>query len=147
MMRITVFSDYALRVLTYLGVNGEQRTTVSEIATAYGISHSHLMKVVQSLAALGYVETTRGKGGGLKLARPPAEISLGQVLRATEEGSALVECFGPDSACRILSGCTLPRIFNEAIESFFATLDRYTLADLLVRPEQLVELLKIPHPA
>lgn len=134
-MRLTVFSDYSLRVLIYLGLQQDGLATVGEIAEAYGISRNHLMKVVQHLAAHHYVETVRGKGGGLRLAREPRAILLGELLRTTEE-DLLVECFSPETdQCRITPACTLPRILREASGSFFGILDKYTLADLL-RPEK-----------
>lgn len=142
-MRLTVFSDYALRVLIYVALQGERRTTVAEIADVYGISHSHLTKVVQSLANLGYLKTVRGKGGGLTLGQSPAAIRIGTLLRATEAGSAIVECMGEGGACRITAACALPTIFERATDSFFATLDDYTLADLIANPEWLKPLLAI----
>lgn len=140
-MRLTVFSDYALRVLIYVALQGERRATVAEIAAIYAISRSHLMKVVQCLAGLGYLETTRGKGGGLTLARPPADIRIGALLRQTEADTAMVECMGKGNTCRITPACALPRLFGLALDSFFATLDRYTLADLVAEPQALQPLL------
>ena len=132
-MRLTTFSDYAFRVLIYLG-GAQELATIADIANAYGISENHLMKVVHQLARLGYVETVRGKGGGMRLARPPREINVGEVLRATEDGFALVECMGEGgSDCRIARACALKGALGEALSAFLETLDRYTLADL-VRP-------------
>lgn len=143
-MRLTVFSDYTLRVLIYLGVRGEELSTIAEIAKAYGISRNHLMKVVHYLGQSGYVETMRGKGGGIRLAKKPSEINVGAVARATEGGSAIVECFdAEESTCQIQTACLLQGVFRQAVEAFFEVLDRYTLADL-VRPQQrLVKLLMI----
>ena len=132
-MRLTTFSDYAFRVLIYLG-STQGLATIADIANAYGISENHLMKVVHQLSRLGYIETVRGKGGGMRLARPPREIRVGEVLRATEDGFDLVECMGEgDSDCRIVRACVLKGALGEAIAAFLGTLDRYTLADL-VRP-------------
>ena len=142
-MRLTVFSDYALRVLIYVALQGERRATVAEIADVYGISHSHLTKVVQSLASLGYLKTVRGKGGGLTLGQPPETIRVGTLLRATEAGSAIVECMGEGGACRITAACALPKIFEQALDSFFAALDKNTLADLVANPDWLKPLLAI----
>lgn len=130
-MRLTVFSDYALRVLIYVALQGERRATVAEIAGVYNISRSHLMKVVQRLSALGYLETIRGKGGGLTLAQPPAAIHIGTLLKATEAGSAIVECMGVGGACCITPACALPNMFDLALDRFYAELDRHTLADLI----------------
>jgi Rrf2 family transcriptional regulator, nitric oxide-sensitive transcriptional repressor len=130
-MRLTRYTDYSLRVLIYLGLQPERLSSIREIAGAYGISESHLMKVVQALGQSGYVATLRGRGGGLKLAKPPHEINVGDVVRNTEDDLALVECFAEDGACRIAGPCRLRHLLTEALEAFFAVLDRYTLADLL----------------
>lgn len=140
-MRLTVFSDYALRVLIYVALQDERRSTVAEIATAYDISNSHLMKVVQYLSGLGYLETVRGKGGGITLGKVPTDIHIGTLLRATEAGSAMVECMGEEGACRITAGCALPGMFKQALDSFYAELDRFTLADLVKKPQFLQPLL------
>lgn len=139
-MRLTTFSDYAFRVLIYLG-STPGLATIADIANAYGISENHLMKVVHQLSRLGYIETVRGKGGGMRLARPPREIRVGEVLRATEDGFDLVECMGEgESDCRIVRACVLKGALGEAIAAFLGTLDRYTLADL-VRPSVAMVLL------
>jgi Rrf2 family nitric oxide-sensitive transcriptional repressor len=133
-MRLTTFSDYAFRVLIYLGSAPQSLATIADIAKAYGVSENHLMKVVHQLARLGYVETVRGKGGGMRLARPASEINVGEVLRATEDGFAIVECMGEDGGdCRIVRACALKGVLGEATAAFLKTLDAYTLADL-VRP-------------
>ncbi len=144
-MRLTSFADYSLRVLMYLGVQGDELATIGGIAAAYGISENHLMKVVHFLALQGYVETVRGKGGGLRLARPPERIGIGEVVRATEESLALVECFDAEqNQCNIAPACVLKGVFRKASDAFFAELDRYTLADLLRPAPRLVRIL---HPA
>jgi Rrf2 family nitric oxide-sensitive transcriptional repressor len=141
-MRLTTFSDYSLRVLMYLGVHGERLATIGEVAGAYGISENHLVKVVHHLAEHGYIETTRGKGGGMRLARPPAKINVGEVLWGTEENLVLVECFDrATSDCRIEPACVLKGVLGRAVAAFFATLERYTLADLLVTKPKLTRLL------
>lgn len=140
-MRLTVFSDYTLRVLIYLGVQRDGLATIADIAQAYAISRNHLMKVVQHLAANGYVDTVRGKGGGLRLARTPEEVRLGDVLRTTEE-DLLVACFSAaNPPCHIVPACGLPGILREANAAFFSTLEKYTLADLLRSQKRLATLL------
>jgi Rrf2 family nitric oxide-sensitive transcriptional repressor len=145
-MRLTAFSDYALRVLVYLGLHEGERCTVAGIAGAYGISANHLTKVVQHLAQDGYVETTRGKGGGMRLALAPERVNLGELMRGTEE-RRLVECFeGGASRCRIESACALRGILGDALEAFFAVLDRHTLADLLRPSRKLAKVLVFRPP-
>lgn len=134
-MRLTTFSDYAFRVLIYLGSTPEGLATIADIAAAYGISENHLMKVVHHLARLGCVETVRGKGGGMRLAKPPEEINVGEVLRATEDGFALVDCMEEgESDCRIARACALKGALGEAVAAFLRVLDGYTLADLARPP-------------
>jgi len=143
-MRLTTFTDYSLRVLIYLGTRGDQRAAVGEIADAYGISKNHLMKVILFLADEGYVATTRGKGGGVQLTRDPGRIRIGEVVRRSEAGSVLVECFSrDDSDCRIERSCLLRGVFQKAVQAFYAVLDTYTLADLLVNHTKLEHLLQI----
>ncbi len=137
-MRLSAFSDYSLRVLMYLGVQRGRLATIAEIAAGHDISKNHLMKVVHQLGRGGYIETVRGKGGGLRLARPPQEILVGEVVRRTEGDFTLVECFADQSACRIQGACCLPSILNEALKAMFLVLDAYTLADLLRTPGGLV---------
>jgi Rrf2 family nitric oxide-sensitive transcriptional repressor len=139
LMRLSSFSDYSLRVLMYLGVHSERLTTIAEIAGAYGISENHLMKVVHQLGRMNYIETVRGKGGGMRLAKLPAEIRLGEVIRQTEVDWALVECFATGAQCQIQAACRLPSILDEALAAMFSVLDRHTLADLLLSPDQLTE--------
>jgi Rrf2 family transcriptional regulator, nitric oxide-sensitive transcriptional repressor len=142
-MRLTIFTDYALRVLIYLGAHrdSERLSTISDIATAYAISQNHLMKVVHQLGKLGYVQTTRGKDGGMQLARAPGEINLGAVVRATEEDLALVECFqeGPPK-CPIVHACALQGILARSLHAFLDVLDGHTLADLLQPRTELMNI-------
>ena len=141
-MRLTTFSDYSLRVLIYLGLRDNARATIGDIATAYGISKNHLMKVAQFLSQQGYIETLRGKHGGLRLARAPEHINLGALVRATEAHTALVECFEPQtSACRIEPVCALRAMLTRALQAFYAVLDEYTLADVLHNRDQLAQIL------
>ncbi len=144
-MRLTTFSDYSLRVLIYLGTNADRVSTSGEIARAYGISENHLVKVVHYLGQRGYIETNRGKGGGMRLARAPERINIGGVLRETED-MQLVECFDRESsACRIDPACLLKGMLKGAVEAFFADLDRYSLADLLEARPKLAKVLLDPR--
>ncbi|MCC6948972.1 MAG: Rrf2 family transcriptional regulator [Bradyrhizobiaceae bacterium] len=147
-MRLTVYTDYSLRVLIFLALKGEELATIAEIAGAYRISRNHLMKVVHQLGIGGYVETVRGKGGGLRLARRPGDIVLGEVVRRTEADMALVPCFNPDDAdCTIFSGCALRKALVEARDAFLSTLDRYTVADLMRPRAPLRKLLSLDNGA
>ncbi len=139
LMRLTQWTDYTLRVLMYCAASDgrAQPVTITEVAESYGISRSHLTKIVQQLSAAGLLETTRGRGGGMRLMRPANEINVGEVVRATETDFTLVECFDAASnQCRLSSHCQLQGILGQAMGSFFRVLDRYTLADLLVVPER-----------
>jgi Rrf2 family nitric oxide-sensitive transcriptional repressor len=141
-VRLTVYTDFSLRVLMFLAVKPDGLATIAEIATAYRISKNHLMKVAHQLGVAGYIETIRGKGGGLRLARLPSEIVLGEVVRRTEPDMALVSCFDPaDNNCVIFRGCALRDVLGEARDAFLAVLDRCTLADLIDKPAQLRKLL------
>jgi Rrf2 family nitric oxide-sensitive transcriptional repressor len=134
-MRLTNFSDYALRVLMYAATQGDRLITIEETAAVYGISRTHLMKVANQLTRAGYLKAVRGRSGGLTLARRPNRIKLGEVLRATEPDFALVECFTADNQCIITPRCRLRGALKEALAAFTGTLDRYTLADLVLTPE------------
>lgn len=141
-MRLTTFSDYTLRVLMFLALSRERLATIPEIAAAYGISENHLMKVVHQLARAGVIESVRGKGGGIRLARPPEEIRLGQIVRASEGGAPIVECLSEETAsCRIAPVCRLAAVLSRAFEALYATLDEYTLADLVRKPNRLKAIL------
>lgn len=131
-MRLTLHTDYALRLLMLLAMEPDGLHTVEEVARRYGISHNHLTKVAQTLVRAGAVDSLRGRGGGLRLARPPEQIGLGEVVRATEDGFALVECFAPQrNSCVVSPACSLRGPLQEALGAFLAVLDRYTLADLI----------------
>ena len=131
-MRFTRHADYALRVLIYVGLKGERLSTIAEIAARYRISENHLMKVVHRLAQGGYVTTTRGRAGGVRLAAPPETINLGAVVRWCEDDLRLVECFDPaTNTCPIAGVCGLTQTIGEALAAFFAVLESKTLADVL----------------
>lgn len=144
-MRLTRYTDYALRTLIYVGLHEPRQSSIGEIARVYGISESHLTKVVHQLGRLGLIHTIRGRGGGLRLARTPAEIVVGAVVRETEDDLALVECFS-GGACAITAPCRLRRALGEALAAFLAVLDGYTLADLLHGSEgdEIARLLGLP---
>jgi len=133
-MRLTSFSDYALRLLLYAGAHKERLITIEEAAEIYGISRAHLMKVANLLTRSGYLKAVRGRSGGLALGKRPEHIKLGAVIRATEPDFALVECFA-SNRCIITPSCRLRGVLGEALAAFIAVLDRYTLADLILRPE------------
>lgn len=147
-MRLTRYTDYALRVLIFVALRRDHGVaTIQEIADGYGISRNHLMKVVHHLGRLGHLETARGKGGGLRLARPPEETRLGTLVGELEKGRVLVECFdGAANGCRITPACRLAPMLAEAERAFLDTLDRYTLADVLTREVALAEALGLDQP-
>ena len=129
-MQMSSFSDYALRILLYLLVAGDRQVTSREIAERYGISFDHIAKAAQLLSREGYIASTRGRGGGLRLAKAPKDISIGAVLRITEAGSGLVECMRPGpTRCVIAKICGLAPILADANEAFYQSLDKKTLAD------------------
>lgn len=133
-MRLTQWTDYTLRVLMYCAASQqrEQPVTITEIAEHYGISRSHLTKIVQELAAQKLLETTRGRGGGMRLMKAADAINLGVVVRATETDFHLVECFDPaQNTCRLSPHCGLKGVLNLAMQSYFRVLDGVTLADLV----------------
>lgn len=143
-MRLTVYTDYALRLLMYLAVKQEGLATIAEVAERYDISKNHLTKVAYQLGAAGYVETVRGRNGGLRLAKAPASIGLGEIVRRTEPDMALVPCFKPvDAPCAIRSCCVLKRALEKARLAFLEVLDGYTLGDLVKPRASLQALLDI----
>lgn len=147
-MRLTLYTDFALRLLMYLSVRQDRASTIQEVADAYGISRNHLMKVAQQLGQIGLVETTRGRGGGLRLGKRPEDVRLGDVVRATEEDFRLVECFDAQTnTCLLSPVCKLKGILNGALKAYLAVLDDHTLADLRRQPDSLQSLLSITTPA
>ncbi|MBB5320098.1 RrF2 family transcriptional regulator [Marinobacter oulmenensis] len=144
-MHITRYTDYSLRVLIYLAAEGDRLATIQEIADSYDISKNHLMKVVHQLNKKGYIETIRGKKGGMRLNMKPADINIGILIRETEQDLSIVECFSGKNGCRITPVCGLKSMFGEALKAFLDVLDQYTLADVIQsqhRP-QLMRLLQI----
>ncbi|MDQ1077896.1 Rrf2 family transcriptional regulator [Pseudoroseomonas cervicalis] len=148
-MRLTFHTDYALRALIYLGLRQDRRVSIREIAEAHRISENHLVKVVHNLGRGGFIETTRGRGGGLRLARAPELIRIGEVVRFTEEDMALVACFQPaleGGGCVLIHACRLQSLLGEALAAFMAVLDGQTLADLL-QPHRAVMAARLGLPA
>ncbi|WP_374384997.1 Rrf2 family transcriptional regulator [Dongia sp.] len=147
-MQLTQFSDYALRTLIYLGVRGDSLATIEEIAAAYGISESHLTKVVHKLGKLGILATVRGRGGGMRLGRLPTEINIGETVRLMEGNLNLVECFDAEhNSCPIAPVCGLTGVLDEALRAFMSVLDRYTLADMIRNKSDISGLLALPGEA
>lgn len=131
-MRLTNYTDYSLRVLLYLASKEkDELSNIKEIAEAYGISKNHLMKVIHDLGKNGYIETIRGRNGGIRLAKKTSDINIGEVVRRTEEDFHLVECFDKDkNSCVITNVCGLKHVLNRALKAYFEVLDQYTLQDL-----------------
>jgi Rrf2 family nitric oxide-sensitive transcriptional repressor len=127
-MQLTQYTDYSLRVLAYLA-EVRDGATIGEVSEYFGISRNHLVKAVHNLSSKGFLVGTRGKGGGIRLARPAEQIRLGDVVRATEPNFAIVECFNPERSCVLSAQCGLQSPLQEALLAFLAVLDRHTLAD------------------
>ena len=140
-MRLTVYTDYALRLLMYLAVKDDGLATIAEVADSYGISKNHLMKVAHQLGQAGYVATVRGRGGGLRLAKQVEAIRLSDVVRRTEPDMAVVECLSSDNACCLGPACRLRHTLQRALAAFMAVLDDVTLADLTAPGRDLRQLL------
>lgn len=129
-MRLTAMTDYALRVLMYVAQHPERLCTIGEIAQAYGISEAHLMKITHQLSLQGWIETVRGKGGGMRLAHDPAHINVGTVVRSIEPDFSLVECFTAGNRCAITGSCRLTGVLQGALGDFLSHLDGFSLIDL-----------------
>ena len=141
-MRLTVRTDYALRVLIYLSLERGGTATIDVIANAYGISHSHLKKVVNELAQHGVLETVRGRAGGVRLTKDPGSISIGEIVRLVEKDFAVVECHddAAESDCVIIQVCNLRRVLRRAVDAFMYELDKATLADAAAAPSVLADI-------
>ena len=143
-MRLSLYSDYSVRVLMQAALRQPGRVTVDEVARTFDISRHHLVKVVHDLGRAGYLETHRGIGGGFTLARPPSEIRLGDVVRLGEETETVIDCRDRNSlACVLRPYCRLKGVLDEAAAAFFAVLDGYSLADLLKQPSRMRAALKL----
>lgn len=135
-MRLTMMSDYALRVLLFTAAHPDRLVTIDETQEVYDISRGHLMKIIGVLARAGILRSQRGRSGGFTLGLSPEQIRLGDVLRLTEPDFEMVECFAPSNACAITPFCRLPPIITEALTAFMAVMDRHTLADLIIEPQR-----------
>ncbi len=141
-MHLTRYTDYALRTLIYLGINEGRTCTIAEIAERYRISNNHLMKIVHQLGKEGLIDTVRGRGGGLRLGRSPALMTVGEIVRITEDDLNIVECFDPArNQCQITSACVMSSAIGEALAAFMQVLDGVTLADVIKPEKELAKLL------
>ena len=131
-MRLTAYTDYSLRTLIFLAMNREELVTIQDIADAHGIARNHLTKVVHHLGTLGYIDTVRGRNGGLRLGHEPADINIGEVVRNTETDFYMAECFDPGkSHCMMSAACSLKDVLNDATMAYLAVLDGVTLDYLM----------------
>ncbi|HEY1089700.1 MAG TPA: Rrf2 family transcriptional regulator [Burkholderiaceae bacterium] len=147
-MKLTAFTDYSLRVLMFLAADPDRRATIAEITAAFEVSEHHLTKVVHFLARRGWISTQRGKGGGMLLAMPASEICIGRVVRDTEGAAVPAECFSEaGSNCAIVACCQLKGVLAEAVNAFYAALDRHTLADITRNKAKLSNILHFQPPA
>lgn len=143
-MRLTDYTDYSLRTLMYLGTHRDNLVTIQDIADAYGISKSHLMKVVHQLGLSGLVETIRGRSGGLRLGKEPEEINIGDVVRGTEPDFMMVECFSRETnECILSPSCELQDVLRRATKAYLEVLSGVTLADLLRNSGSLRRLARV----
>ncbi|WP_301108538.1 Rrf2 family transcriptional regulator [Sporosarcina sp.] len=142
-MRLTMYTDYSLRVLIFLASKQpDELSTVQEISDAYRISKNHLTKIVHELGKLQLIETTRGRGGGIRLSVDPKDINVGKLVRKTEDDFHLVECFDPNkNLCVLSSACRLKSVLYEALQAYFTVLDGYTIADFLHNKDEIHALL------
>jgi Rrf2 family transcriptional regulator, nitric oxide-sensitive transcriptional repressor len=149
-VRLTLHSDFSLRVLIHVGLRGDKLTTINDIAQSFGISKAHLMKVVNDLSQKGYLETVRGRNGGIRLMREPCHTNIGQVVRDTENQLGVIGCLERRGYCPIERACVLRSALQDATQAFLAVLDAYTLADLIKPRRALSSLLfdrrvSLPH--
>ncbi|MBB5503287.1 Rrf2 family transcriptional regulator [Paraburkholderia sp. MM5384-R2] len=141
-MRLTDFTDYSLRVLIYVAVRDDELVTIQEISDTLAIARGHLVKIVHQLGRAGYLNTTRGRSGGLRLGRPANRITVGDVVRATEPDFRMVECFDTEgNKCVITAACGLRGVLGQALRAYMEVLDKYTLADIAAKRNTLTRLL------
>ncbi|MEZ5937369.1 MAG: Rrf2 family transcriptional regulator [Hyphomonadaceae bacterium] len=144
-MRVTAYTNYAMRVLMYCALHAGQLVRIQDIAEAYGISRAHLLKTARHLGQLGYLENVRGRSGGIRLKRPARNIVIGEVFRQTESDLDIVECFNADTnTCPLIGACTLSTTFRGALKAFLAELDALTLEDLVRNKQTLLGRLGAP---
>lgn len=137
-MRLTNMTDYALRLLMFLAQSPDRLCTIAEISSHYHVSEAHMMKITHQLGLAGWIETVRGKGGGMRLAREPQDIGLGEVIRSMEPDFFMVECFTTGNSCALTGRCKLTGVIDGALRSFMQHLDGHTLADILPAPSKPV---------
>lgn len=143
-MNLTLYSDYSLRVLLYLSLRPDERVSIDEIASFYRISKDHLVKIVHHLGKLGYIQTIRGRNGGIELAKDPGDITIGEIVRKTEPNFNIVECFHPETNhCAVTGVCRLKIILSNALDAFLSVLDQYTLQDMVANPDSVLSILNI----
>lgn len=143
-MRLSVYSDYALRVLMHAALRSPHRTTIDDVAEAYKISRNHLGKVVYELSQKGFLITRRGIGGGFTLGHSPSQICVGEVIRMTEQDDSVIDCVSrTNEPCTVFPACRLRKVLAEAAQAFYGALDQYTVADLVKRRGEMRELLRI----
>lgn len=146
-MRLSLFTDYSLRVLIQAALRHPDRVTIDEVANAYGISRNHLIKVINELGRAGFLVTHRGRSGGFTLARSAERIFLSEVVRFGEDGQPVVECFDPvRNKCVITPACKMKGMIAEAMRAFFDVLGKYTIADVCAKPEALLRHLGLTVP-
>lgn len=141
-MRLTRYTDYSLRVLIHLALHDDRLCSIGEMSRTYDVSHNHLMKVVNALAHDGFIQTVRGRAGGMRLARPPEEITVGEVVRRTEEGFELADCSG----CALSSACGLTSVLAKGMQAMMAVFDSFTIADLLTDKDVMRRLINRESP-
>lgn len=142
-MRLTQLTDYAMRLLIHLAQHPQRLCTTAEVAARYRISEAHLVKVTHQLGRAGWIVTTRGHGGGIRLARPPEAIRLGEVVRSMEPDFDVVECFATGNSCMLSGNCRLTGVIDGALQSFMQHLDRHTLADILPPPPDAAQVVRV----
>ena len=146
-MRLTTLTDYALRLLMYLAQRPERLCTIAEVASSYQVSEAHMMKVTHQLGLAGWIETVRGKGGGMRLAHAPKDIGLGEVVRSVEPDFFMVECFSTANSCILSGDCKLTAVVEGALQSFMNYLDAKSLADILPDDAAAAQVIRFKQPA